>query len=70
MFQTFSATAAMSCPTCGRQVEPAPDSTWIIAWYSCRRCGHEWSARIRNGRPDVSPECEVFLPRKADDERR
>jgi hypothetical protein len=45
-------TASMSCPLCGRPVAPAADSTWVVAWYSCPRCGHDWSARIRNGRPD------------------
>ena len=43
-------TASMSCPLCGRRVAPATDSTWVVAWYSCPRCGHDWSARIRNGR--------------------
>jgi len=60
MSMSFSATAAASCPTCGRRVEPEPDSTWVIAWYSCPRCGHEWSARIRNGRPDMSATSEEF----------
>jgi hypothetical protein len=30
-------------------------STTILAWYSCRRCGEFWSARIRDGRPVVEP---------------
>ncbi len=47
-------TAAMSCPVCRSTVAPAPDSTWVVAWYSCGRCGHEWSTRIRNGRPDMA----------------
>lgn len=46
----------MACSRCGRRVAPAPDSTWVLAWYSCPRCGHEWSARIRNGRPDPPPD--------------
>jgi hypothetical protein len=52
-YYTFPATAVTSCPFCGRLVEPAADSTWVIAWYTCRRCGDEWSARLRNGRPDI-----------------
>lgn len=24
----------------------------VVAWYTCPRCGHDWSARLRNGRPD------------------
>jgi transcription elongation factor Elf1 len=43
----------MNCPICGQRVGPAVDSTWVIAWYGCPRCGHEWSARIRNGQPDM-----------------
>ena len=61
MFEAFPTTATMSCPICGRPVEPAPDSTWVVAWYTCLRCGHEWSARIRNGRPDLSSVGEVFV---------
>ena len=45
----------------GVSVEPAADSTWVIAWYSCPRCGHEWSARIRNGRPDALSIGEVLV---------
>lgn len=52
MANALAVTARMSCPLCGRTVSPTPDSTWIVAWYSCPRCGHDWSARIRNGRPD------------------
>jgi hypothetical protein len=69
MSTTFPVIAATSCPVCGRPVEPAPDSTWVIAWYSCRRCGHEWSARIRNGRPDISVGGEVFVHSLAHNER-
>jgi hypothetical protein len=46
MSKTFPATAVTSCPFCGRLVEPAADSTWVIAWYTCRCCGDEWSARL------------------------
>lgn len=69
MSTTFPVIVATSCPVCGRPVEPAPDSTWVIAWYSCRRCGHEWSARIRNGRPDISAGSEVFVHSPAHNER-
>jgi hypothetical protein len=55
MFQVLAVTAMMPCPHCRRPVAPAADSTWVIAWYSCPRCGHDWSARIRNGRPDSPP---------------
>jgi predicted RNA-binding Zn-ribbon protein involved in translation (DUF1610 family) len=60
-------TASMSCPLCGRPVAPAADSTWVVAWYTCPRCGHDWSARIRNGRPDPEVAEDAFmheLPRK------
>jgi hypothetical protein len=66
MFKLPSATASMSCPLCGRPVAPAADSTWVIAWYSCLGCGHEWSARIRNGQPDLP---EVFVPLSRNKER-
>jgi DNA-directed RNA polymerase subunit RPC12/RpoP len=69
MFETLSATATMSCPKCGRPVEPAADSTWVVSWYTCLRCGHEWSARIRNGRPDLSSVSEVFVQTPARKER-
>ena len=32
MSTSFPMTATMSCPVCGRPVEPAADSTWIVAW--------------------------------------
>ena len=53
MSRVLSATASMNCPLCGQWVAPTADSTWVLAWYDCGRCGHEWSARIRNGRPDM-----------------
>ncbi|HEX5106853.1 MAG TPA: hypothetical protein VFV95_00340 [Vicinamibacterales bacterium] len=55
MFRTLRATAATSCPLCGRSTAPASDSTSVVAWYTCSMCGHEWSARIRNGQPDERP---------------
>jgi len=63
----LSVTATMSCPLCGRPIPPTADSTFVLAWYSCLRCGHEWSARIRNGRPDVLSAGDAFgqnLPHK------
>lgn len=42
----------MPCPGCDETaVEAAPDSSGIIAWFTCPACGHDWSARLRNGRP-------------------
>ena len=64
MSMTFSTTATMSCPVCGRPVEPLADSTWVVAWYRCPCSGHEWSARIRNGQPDPSTVSEVLVPSK------
>lgn len=62
MAPLLSATASMVCPLCKRPVAPTADSTWVIAWYSCPNCGHEWSARIRNGRPDIPDTVEVPVP--------
>ncbi len=53
MSRLLSATASMICPLCGRRVAPTADSTWVLAWYDCPNCGHVWSARIRNGLPDM-----------------
>jgi hypothetical protein len=61
----LSATASMNCPLCEQWVAPAADSTWVIAWYDCPRCGHQWSARLRNGLPDMplaSDACLDSLP--------
>jgi len=54
MSTLLSATASMKCPLCGQAAGPTADSTWVIAWYECQGCGHEWSARIRDGRPDLA----------------
>lgn len=62
--------AAMSCPVCGRTVTPAADSTWVVAWYSCPQCGHDWSTRIRNGRPDVAHLISAFGDAPSRKERR
>lgn len=43
--------AAMTCPTCGVEILPDAESSSVVAWYTCSRCGHVWSARIRDGRP-------------------
>jgi transcription elongation factor Elf1 len=43
----------MNCPLCGQWVVPTADGTWVLAWYDCASCGHAWSARIRNGQPDM-----------------
>lgn len=42
----------MPCPGCEETaVQAAPDSSGVIAWFTCPTCGHDWSARLRNGRP-------------------
>jgi hypothetical protein len=42
----------MPCPRCARPaVEAAPDSSPVIAWFTCPACGCDWSARLRDGRP-------------------
>jgi hypothetical protein len=62
MLNMLPPTAAMSCPVCGRPVAPAADSSWVVAWYSCPCCGHDWSARLRNGRPDVPQSADAIVP--------
>ena len=47
----FLKRAGMECPQCHERVEPLEGSTPVVAWYSCARCGHFWSARLRDGRP-------------------
>jgi hypothetical protein len=67
MSDALFVTASMECPLCGRPVAPAPDSTWVVAWYTCPRCGHDWSARIRNGLPQLPLAEDAFehaLPHK------
>lgn len=67
MSRQLSATASMNCPLCGRRVAPTGDSTWVLAWYDCPICGHVWSARIRNGQPDMplaGEACLEHLPYK------
>lgn len=49
----------MACPRCHHaEVVAEPDSSRVIAWFTCPACGCDWSARLRNGRPDE----EVFIP--------
>jgi len=48
--------AVMECPRCSHQQLPAEDSSHVMAWYECARCGHLWSARLRAGRPVPSVE--------------
>ena len=43
--------AATECPRCHQRVLPVPDSDSVVAWYACPTCDHEWSARLRAGRP-------------------
>jgi predicted RNA-binding Zn-ribbon protein involved in translation (DUF1610 family) len=53
MSRLLSATASMNCPLCGWRVAPTAESSWVLAWYDCPSCGLVWSARIRNGQPDM-----------------
>jgi hypothetical protein len=50
MSSTELANASVACPGCGAVMQPDGDSDVIVAWYTCPRCGREWSARLRNGR--------------------
>lgn len=45
--------AATACPTCHARTLPDPLVYSVVASYTCTACGTEWSARLRNGRPDV-----------------
>lgn len=45
--------AATACPTCHTRTLPDPFVYSVVASYACTVCGTEWSARLRNGRPDV-----------------
>ncbi len=46
-------TAMMTCRMCGGEVKPDCDSSAVMAWYTCPVCDVTWSARLRNGRPDM-----------------
>ena len=46
-------TAATACPTCHSRTLPDPHVYSVVAFYTCEGCGSEWSARLRNGHPDV-----------------
>jgi hypothetical protein len=39
-----------------------PERSGVIAWFTCPSCGHDWSARLRNGRPVAEQLIEVFVP--------
>ena len=45
--------AATECPTCRARTLPDPLVYSVVASYTCGTCSTEWSARLRNGRPDV-----------------
>jgi hypothetical protein len=65
MIRELAMTVTMACPRCETRVESAPDSSPVIAWFTCPGCGHDWSARLRNGRPDpaaVIPVVPLALP--------
>jgi hypothetical protein len=46
-------TAATACPGCHARTLPDPVVYSVVALYRCSGCGAEWSARLRNGRPDI-----------------
>jgi hypothetical protein len=45
--------AATPCPKCQSRTVPDPVVYSVVASYTCPTCATEWSARLRNGRPDV-----------------
>jgi hypothetical protein len=45
--------AATCCPACHARTLPDPVVYSVVACYTCGQCGAEWSARLRNGRPDL-----------------
>lgn len=45
--------AATECPTCHARTLPDPTVYSVVACYTCATCGSQWSARLRNGRPDM-----------------
>jgi hypothetical protein len=49
-------TLSMRCPRCLDDVAAGPDSSGVIAWFTCPACGYDWSTRLRNGRPDIPVE--------------
>lgn len=49
------------CPHCGLPDVPAwPERSAVVAWFTCPSCGHDWSARLRNGRPVLEQLIEVL----------
>ena len=51
------------CPHCGLpDVSAWPERSAVIAWFTCPSCGHDWSARLRNGRPVADYVIEVLVP--------
>jgi hypothetical protein len=55
------------CPKgCHTRVAPLPphDPGAPVFWYACPECGAEWSARVRNGRPDS-----IVLMKRSSDPR-
>ena len=54
--------AAMECPLCSHVELPTDDSSNILAWYECARCGHQWSARLRGGRPVPAASFDIPVP--------
>jgi hypothetical protein len=53
----------LPCPRCMfDNVPAAADSSLVIAWFTCPVCGYDWSARLRNGTPDVPRDSETTAP--------
>lgn len=66
--ELLPAPLTMTCPRCGRgDVEADADGSLVIAWFTCPACGYDWSARLRNGRPDaaISISVPALVPRPA-----
>jgi hypothetical protein len=59
--------AATSCPKCQSRTLPDPVVYSVVASYTCAACGAEWSARLRNGRPDVRLYAMPAVARVADE---
>ena len=59
--------AATPCPKCQSRTLPDPFVYSVVASYTCPACGTEWSARLRNGRPDVRLYTMPAIARVADE---
>ena len=59
--------AATPCPKCQSRTLPDPFVYSVVATYICSMCATEWSARLRNGRPDVRLYTMPAIARVADE---